>query len=180
MVSQDVSGSGQDVLEICSYVRGYHEYSDLWTPTIGQVLRVKPEPTNEKDWNAVAVFKEDMIVRHVPRNLSPRLFQFLRRDVNKEVTGQKVNRGAGYGLEIPCTYRLYSPPADINRMKELVASLAAYGHIIYFCFRVWYRKGCSFDRCWRQRAMVIERLGARFMTVGPSTEVPLIDVFNSW
>ena len=57
----------------------------------------------------------------------PRLFQFLRRDVNKafaEVTGQKVNRGAGYGLEIPCTYRLYGPPAYINRMKEPVESLA--------------------------------------------------------
>ena len=34
---------------------------------------------------------------------------FLRRDINKgfaEVTGDKVNRGAGYGLEVPCTYRL--------------------------------------------------------------------------
>ena len=57
---------------------------------------------------------------------------FLRRDVNKafaEVTGQKVNRGAGYGLDIPCTYRLYGPPAYINRMKQLVESLAASGHI---------------------------------------------------
>ena len=54
---------------------------------------------------------------------TPRLFQFLRRDVNKafaKVTGQKVNRGAGYGLEILFTYRLYGPPAYINRMKELV------------------------------------------------------------
>ena len=54
------------------------------------------------------------------------------------VTGQKVNKGAGYGLEIPCTYRLYSPPAYINRMKELFESLAAYGHIYIFCFRVWF------------------------------------------
>lgn len=48
---------------------------------------------------------------------------FLRRDVNKafaEVTGQKVNRGAGYGLEIPYTYRLYGPPAYVNRMQEIV------------------------------------------------------------
>ena len=57
---------------------------------------------------------------------------FLRRDVNNafaEVTGQKVNRGAGYGLEIPCTYRLYGPLAYITKMKELVESLAASGHI---------------------------------------------------
>ena len=107
--------------------------------------------TNEKDSKAVAVLKEDVIVGHVPRNLSPSLFQFLRRDVNKtfaELTGQKVNRGAGYGLEIPCTYRLYGPPAYagygleipctyrlygppayVNRMQEIVESLAVAGHI---------------------------------------------------
>ena len=120
---------------IPTYVREYHAYIGLCTPTIGEVLLVKPEPTNEKDSNAVAVLKEDSIVGHVPRNLSPRLFHFFkRRDVNKafaEVTGQKMNRGAGYGLEIPCTYRLYGPgpPAYINRMKQLVESLAASGHI---------------------------------------------------
>ena len=35
-----------------------------------------------------------------------------RRDVNKtfdRVTGGKVNRGAGYGLEIPCVYQFYGP-----------------------------------------------------------------------
>ena len=50
-------------MEIRSYVRGYHTYSDS---TIGEVLLIKPEPTNEKDSNAVAVFKEDMTVGHVP------------------------------------------------------------------------------------------------------------------
>ena len=47
------------------------------------------------------------------------------RDVNKafaEVTGAGVNRGAGYGLEIPCIYRLYGPPAYIERMKQLKTS----------------------------------------------------------
>lgn len=56
----------------------------------------------------------------------PRTVPVLRRDFNKaftEVTRQKVNRGAGYGLEIPCTYRLYGPPAIKKRMKELVGSL---------------------------------------------------------
>lgn len=132
MASQAVSGSGLEVLEIRSFVRGYHAYLDVWTPAIGEVLLVKPEPTNEKDSKAVAVLKEDVIVGHIPRNLAPSLFQFLRRDVNKafaEVTGQKVNRGAGYGLEIPCTYRLYGPPAYVNRMQEIVESLAAAGHI---------------------------------------------------
>ena len=41
-----------------------------------------------------------------------------------EVAGAKVNRGAGYGLEVPCTYRLYG---HFDRMKELVDSLLAAG-----------------------------------------------------
>ena len=76
MASQAVSGSGLEVFEIHSYIKGYHAYIGLWTPTIGKVLLVKPEPTNEKDSNAVAVLKEDSIVGQVPRNLSPRLFHF--------------------------------------------------------------------------------------------------------
>ena len=50
----------------------------------------------------------------------------MKRDVNKgfaEVTGDKVNRGAGYGLEIPCKYRLYGPKAYIDKMQEIIDSL---------------------------------------------------------
>ena len=32
---------------------------DIWTPTIGETLQVKPEPSNEMDSNAVAVLKEN-------------------------------------------------------------------------------------------------------------------------
>ena len=80
---------------------------DIWTPVIGQTLLVKREPTN-KDKNAVAIYEEDSIVGHVYH--LPYLSQFLARDVNKAfamVSGEKVNRGAGYGLEIPCVYCVY-------------------------------------------------------------------------
>ena len=76
------------------------------------------------DPNAVAVYQEFRVVGHVPvpRNLAPRVFHFLARDTCKafvEVTGKRVNRGAGYGLENPCTYRLYSPPAYIKKIDGL-------------------------------------------------------------
>ena len=70
---------------------------DVWIPTIDETLLVKPEPTNIKDKKAVTVLKDDIIVGHVSLNLSPRLFQFLRRDVNKpfaEMTGVKVKEQA--------------------------------------------------------------------------------------
>ena len=70
---------------------------------------LKREPTNVADKNTVEVHKEDQVVGHVPFNLAPSISLFLKRDINKafaKVVGEKVNRGAGYGLEIPCIYHL--------------------------------------------------------------------------
>ncbi len=103
----NVTAAGLQVLEIISYVRGYHAYMEDWTPTIGESLLVKPEPTNAKDNKAVAVLKD---VGHVPYNLASRLFKFLRSKAFAEVTGAKR---ADYGLEIPCIYRLYGTPVYI-------------------------------------------------------------------
>ena len=68
------------------------------------------------------VIKNNLVVGHVPCNLASLFFYFLRKSCNKgtaEVTGDKVNRGAGYGLEIPCKYRLYGPEFYIKRVKIL-------------------------------------------------------------
>ena len=76
----------------------------------------------------LSTVRDTEIVGHVPCNLAPRMSAFFMRDMNKafsEITGAKVNRGAGYGLEVPCVYRLYGPN---NKMKELVKSLLADGH----------------------------------------------------
>ena len=100
------------MLEIPSYNRGYHAYVNMWTPVLGQTLLVKREPTNNKDKNAVAVYLEDVVAGHVPHNIAPRFSQFLLRDVNRafaEVMGQKINLGAGYGLEVPlCLQTLWA------------------------------------------------------------------------
>jgi len=129
MASQIVHGD-LDVLEIVSFIRGYHAYMEIWSPVRDEVLLVKRETTNHKDGNAVAVMKESVVVGHVPHNLASSMSHFLRRDTNKafaQVVGDKVNRGAGYGLEIPCIYRLYGPKVYIDKMKELVDSLKMSG-----------------------------------------------------
>ena len=129
MASQVVS-EGLEVLRISSYVRGYHAYMEVWTPVQDEMLLLKREPTNVADRNAVAVFKEDQVVGHVPFNLAPSISLFLKRDINKafaKVVGEKVNRGAGYGLEIPCVYHLYGRKPYVDKMKELVDSLIASG-----------------------------------------------------
>ena len=141
---------------------------EVWTLTIGEILLVKSEPTNCQDSKAVAILKENVTVGHVPQNIAPRLFHFLRRDVNKafaEVTGHKVNRGAGCGLEILCTYRLYGPPTYIRRMEALIQSLRDAGHLlinntVQYCnweSRVrkgnGFKKGCGFGRSLRGRML---------------------------
>ena len=94
---------------------------DAWTPVLNEELILKRKPTNDRarDSNAVAVKKEEDIVGHVPFNLAPIISAFLRRDTNSgfaKVVGDKVNRGAGYGLEIPCVYFLYEPKPYIEKL----------------------------------------------------------------
>ena len=94
----------------------------LWTPRAREVLTLQREPQNTVDQHAVAVIKNNLVVEHVPYTLAPLFSHFLRRSCNKgtaEVTGDKVSRGAGYGLEIPCKYRLYGPEVYIKRVKTL-------------------------------------------------------------
>ena len=64
---------------------------------------------------------------HVPYNISSMLSHFLRRKCNKgyvQVTGSCVNYGAGYGMEVPCTYRLAIWTSGIHQLEELVQFLA--------------------------------------------------------
>lgn len=93
-------------LEVSSFVRGYHAYMDIWIPLIGEC-----EPDNHVDEAAVAVVRDDgVVVGHAPTNLASIVFHFLSQDGNTalaEITGNKVNQGAGYGPEVPCLYRFY-------------------------------------------------------------------------
>ena len=109
-----------------SYVRGYHAYKDAWTPFIGETLVLKREPENSIHRFAVAVVLDGETVGHIPYNMAPTVSQFLRREHNQafaEVTGERVNRGAGYGLEIPCKYHFYGPETYIEKLKELFLAL---------------------------------------------------------
>ena len=36
---------------------------------------------------------------------------------------KKVNRGAGYGVELPCKYRLYGPKLYMDKRQEIIVSL---------------------------------------------------------
>ena len=50
------------------------------------------------------VSEQDEIVDHISQRMATYVSRFLKRSTNAgtvKVTGKRVNRGAGYGLEIP-------------------------------------------------------------------------------
>ena len=55
----------QDVVttnfDVDSFLRGYYEYKNIWTPKIGEILQTEKEPGNLVDKYAVCVKKEDEI-----------------------------------------------------------------------------------------------------------------------
>ena len=99
----------QKQYDLDSFVRGYHAYMDIWTPKVGdENFCLKSENENQYDKFALAIVLEERIVGYVPKNLSEIFHQFMKIPnctIGCKVTGKRVNRGAGYGLEIPVQYR---------------------------------------------------------------------------
>ena len=52
---------------------------------------------------------EDRVVGHIPLAISkciPLFFTFPGSFLETRVTGNRINRGGEYGLEVPCKYRI--------------------------------------------------------------------------
>ena len=105
-----------------SFVRGYHVYMNIWERLLGECLKSRKELTNEMDKTAVAgirnnSYSEEVVVRHVPKNMSKIVFIFLFLShcaLDIFVTAKRINRGGGYGLEIPANFYFYGPEKAIN------------------------------------------------------------------
>ena len=100
------------VLKYNSYARGYHACTDIWKPLIGDdSLRFKREDDNILDKNTVTVIHSNHIgprvVGHVPFSYSSTFKKFLslpNHTIRVLVIRKRINRGVGYGLEIPVEY----------------------------------------------------------------------------
>ena len=95
--------------DLNSFVRGFHAYMDIWTPKVGgENFCLNPENENQHDKFAVAIVLEDRIVGQVPEKLSKIFHQFMKVPdcaIGSKVTGKRVNRETGCGLEISVQYR---------------------------------------------------------------------------
>ena len=108
-----------------SCVRGFHVYSAVWNPTIGEVLPCRREPTNVTDRYAVAVLDSGTIVGHLPRKYSKIFSLFIRRGgiITCEITGRRrYSRDLVQGgMEIPCKLTLQSIYKEVKKFRMLAA-----------------------------------------------------------
>ena len=92
-----------------SFVRGYQANMDIWKPKAGdENFCLKSENEIQHDKFAVAIVLEERIVGRIPKNLNKVFHQFMKIPnctIGCKVTGKRVNRGSGYGLEIPVQCR---------------------------------------------------------------------------
>ena len=105
--------------------RGFHVYQEIWTPVIGECLECRHEPRNVEDKNAIAVIKDETVIGHVPRCFSLWMKMILglpKSNISCKITGNRVNRGAGNGLEIPCEYSAEGDRRTVNWLEKGASS----------------------------------------------------------
>ena len=64
------------------------------------------------------------VVGNIPKLMALHVTKFLKRSTNSgkvTVTGKRVNRGAGYGLELPCEYVFYGDKFSCEWLKNKLA-----------------------------------------------------------
>ena len=118
-----------ELFTLNSFVMGFHDYMENWTPTIGEILICVMEPDNAYDKYAVAVKKDGKLVGHLMKgtrgNFAKMVFYFLRRDSTSSctcrITGKAVNQGKGMGLQVPCELTFNGKSNIISQLKTLIS-----------------------------------------------------------
>lgn len=98
-------------LQINSCIKGYHDYQEIWKPTVNEKLSTRREPDNPVDKYAVYLLQDrETIDGHLKKGKSGRfaktIFYFLRVDNRNSCTvlvrGMPVNLGDREGMQVPC------------------------------------------------------------------------------
>ena len=100
----------------------------MWSPVIGEEnSECRHEEKKEEDELAIGVyrnvFQKETLVRHMPRNTSKFVYKFLEFANSKlscKVKGMRLNRGAGYDLEIPVIYTFNGHEKAIEWIKSKI------------------------------------------------------------
>ena len=98
---------------------------NIWEPLVGECLKSRKETLNEMDKIAVAV--SILIVKKWWLGMCQRTCSRLylcsypyHCALAIFLTGKRINRGGGYGLEIPANVYFYDPKEAINWLKNKI------------------------------------------------------------
>ena len=113
-----------------SYARGYHTYMKIWNPVDGEVLVCTRQTDNPHDNYAVSIIRNSYVVGHVPLSLSKTFSNFLSLPASTMlciVTGKRLNRGAGLGLEIPVMYQARRHEKAVQWLEKTITKIHLHG-----------------------------------------------------
>ena len=98
----------------------------IWDPVDGEVLVCTQETDNPHDNYAVSVIRNSYVVCHVPLGLSKTFSNFLSLPesfMSCIVTGKRLNRGAGLGLEIVVMYQARGHEKAIQWLEKTITKI---------------------------------------------------------
>ena len=111
-------------MEFNSVIRSHHIYKEIWNPFLGEELQCKMEHGNVHDIYAVAVTRNDIVVGHLPRNISTPCHLFLRKGGTISCVINGARRYSADlvqgGLEVPCRLIFQGSPRDVDKMKKML------------------------------------------------------------
>ena len=110
-----------------SCVCGFHVYQEIWTSVIGECLHCKQERNNVEDRYALAVCKSlDVMVGHMPRNISCLWSAFIRRGGTIDCTIEGTRRYSSDfpqgRMEIPCTFIFKGTLEELQKVTKYYKS----------------------------------------------------------
>ena len=98
----------------------------IWNPVDGAVLVCMQETDNPHDKYAVSIIRNSYVVGHVPLGLSKTFSNFLSLPVSTMlciVTGKRLNRGAGLGLEILVMYQARGHEKALQWLEKTITKI---------------------------------------------------------
>ena len=71
----------------------------------------------------MAVKKDGIVVEHLPRQIRQTAYyvlQYERNSIECKIVSQRVNRGRGLGLEVPCLYKFIGRKDFVEKFPSLI------------------------------------------------------------
>ena len=97
-------------------IRGLHAFKRFWDPVLEENLKCQPDSSpkaTDKDPNAIGVWKENIVVGHIPKQISELVRHFLELEGAKLDSSPIGKRKFDFlnGLVVPARYTARLPKA---------------------------------------------------------------------